>query len=76
MMIIDGPPGHLCKCARYPALPYFFERLDNNACILLDDANRTDEKEMIDKWIQDYPSIKKETVEGTEKGLVVLHHKQ
>lgn len=57
LLIIDGPPAKTQALARYPALPLLNKKLSNNVTIILDDANRTDEKEMIDRWIEEYPEL-------------------
>jgi len=57
LLIIDGPPAKTQALARYPALPLLNKKLSNNVTIILDDANRTDEKEIIDRWIEEYPEL-------------------
>lgn len=50
LLIVDGPPGKLQRNARMPALTNLFPHLADNAVILLDDANREDEKKIIREW--------------------------
>lgn len=57
LLIIDGPPAKTQSLARYPALSLLNKKLSNNVTIILDDANRTDEKEIIDRWIEEYPDL-------------------
>lgn len=71
LLVVDGPPGHLQRMARYPALPIFFNRLSEHAIVLLDDAARDDEKAIVEKWIGEYGCFDHEYVD-TEKGAVVL----
>lgn len=56
MVIIDGPPawqkGH--EKARYPALPYIFNKLDGKFCIYLDDADRSGENTTLQLWQKKY----------------------
>lgn len=52
-LLIDGPPTATGPLARYPAMPVLASRLHKNACVLLDDASRPDEKEAIALWQQE-----------------------
>jgi predicted O-methyltransferase YrrM len=58
LVFVDGPPGKLRKLSRYPALPILYEMLSENATILIDDANRVDESEMIRLWLRQFPSLR------------------
>jgi hypothetical protein len=49
LMICDGPPGST-KGGRYGLLPIMGQRLPSGATILLDDAGRPGELELIKKW--------------------------
>ena len=71
MVIVDGPPGNVQRLARYPALPILADKLSDKAVIVLDDCFRHAEKEILMKWLADYPAFTSETV-GTEKGTVIL----
>jgi predicted O-methyltransferase YrrM len=71
LLVIDGPPGHLQRMARYPALPVFFDRLSDHAVVLLDDAAREDEKIIVERWLKEYGCFRSEYVE-TEKGATIL----
>lgn len=57
LLIIDGPPARIQSLARYPALPLLNKILSKNVTIILDDANRTDEKKITDRWIKEYPDL-------------------
>jgi hypothetical protein len=48
-VFVDGPPGITCDQARYPA---FIEilRYFNQFCLILDDYNREDEKNIVKRW--------------------------
>jgi hypothetical protein len=53
LVVIDGPPGATCPWARYPAVPIVLDAasgIDISIDFLLDDLNRTDEKEMALAW--------------------------
>ena len=71
MLIIDGPPRNLNKNVRYPALALLYDRLAENCVIILDDADRKDEKEVVKRWLMEFPEFKK-TYIPTEKGTVIL----
>lgn len=62
VMIIDGPPDMTGPMARYPALPMLVDRMSDGALILVDDAGRSSETEMIDRWKQEYPVLTEEVV--------------
>lgn len=49
-VLVDGPPGDTGKWARYPALPLVLEQLTENAIVLLDDAHRAEEREILALW--------------------------
>ncbi len=71
LLVIDGPPGPLGPLIRYPALPLLVGRLSPNAVVLLDDAARAAEREIVDRWVAEYPDFRVRYVD-TEKGAVVL----
>lgn len=70
LLLVDGPPGGTCAMARYPALPILAPRLGENAVIVLDDANRPDERRILERWTEEF-SLQASSVE-TRKGLAVL----
>jgi len=47
------------------------EQLSPRAVILVDDARRPDEQEMVRRWIEQVPGLKREDYQ-TEKGTIVL----
>ncbi len=71
LLVVDGPPGNSGSMARYPALPVFFERLSKNAVIILDDAGREAERQIVERWMSEYDVFEHEYIE-TEKGTVIL----
>ncbi len=71
MLVIDGPPGFLCKHARYPALPACYPHLNHHSAIYLDDAAREDEQQIVSLWCDRYPGLSHEYVE-TERGCSIL----
>jgi O-antigen/teichoic acid export membrane protein/predicted O-methyltransferase YrrM len=71
MVIVDGPPGNIQRLARYPALPVLADRLSDKAVIVLDDYFRHSEKEILARWLRDFPAFTHQAI-GTEKGTVIL----
>ena len=51
VLIVDGPPGTTGERARYPAYPILRPKLAPSALIIIDDAERTDEKAIVDVWL-------------------------
>lgn len=70
-LLIDGPPKPVDPMIRQHALPFFFEKLSPGATVILDDANRDDEKKIIDQWSADYP-VKDVQVRGFPKSHAVM----
>lgn len=53
LLLVDGPPAATGPLARYPALPVLAGRLSAGAHVLIDDARRPDEKEAIERWLEE-----------------------
>jgi len=73
MLIIDGPPGTTGPLARHPALPLLHDRLSETAVILVDDADREDERKAIALWQLEFPELSARFV-ATQKGACILRH--
>lgn len=71
LLVVDGPPAAVATLARYPALPRLFSRLASGFRVMLDDADRPDEIEMVRRWKQEWPDLTVEHL-AAEKGLVRL----
>lgn len=76
LLVVDGPPRFLQENSRFLALPIFFDRLSKKSTIVLDDANRENEKQVVEGWV-DFLKTKNveysiSTYEYFEKGLVVI----
>lgn len=56
-ILIDGPPGILQNNSRYPALPLLYPFLSKRVTIMLDDANRKDEQQIVNDWISLFPEF-------------------
>ena len=72
LVLIDGPLAHdeARQLARYPALPVLQEKLSPRCAVMLDDADRTGEREILKRW-QAFPDFNY-TVRYTQHGLAVL----
>lgn len=71
MVLIDGPPVKTNKHARYPALPLLAENLGEECTIIIHDAHRPSETEILEKWQALFPDFSLEIM-NTEKGIAIL----
>jgi predicted O-methyltransferase YrrM len=72
LLIIDGPPTHIQKLSRYPALPVLYGHLNNNSTIILDDGQREDEKKAVALWEDEFSDISSDFLD-MEKGAYIIH---
>jgi len=72
LLVVDGPPSHIQKLSRYPALPLLYRYLDAKSKIILDDGHREDERNTVALWEREFSPITSEFLD-TEKGAFVLH---
>ena len=70
LVICDGPPG-TTKGGRYGLLPVLGDRLRAGATILLDDAGRPAEAELIRRW-ENEAHFKTEIRGDRERGFAVM----
>jgi predicted O-methyltransferase YrrM len=68
LLLVDGPPGTIGPDARYPALPVLLPKCAEGTLILLDDTVRDQETAVSDRWLAEYPELRR-TVHDFEKGL-------
>lgn len=66
LLLIDGPPGSLGRQIRYPALPVLWSRLHAESMIVVDDADRPEEKAVVERWLREF------AVHRTEHGSSLL----
>jgi predicted O-methyltransferase YrrM len=71
ILVVDGPPEATQSMARYPALPCLNGILADKSVILVDDATRPDELEMLQRWRLEFPGFSQESI-PCEKGCVLL----
>jgi len=73
LLIVDGPSayGEDAGLARYPAYPLLRDSLAPDAVILMDDAGRKGERNVLRMWHDEYPELTM-SERFCEKGAVVL----
>ena len=74
LLLVDGPPGHVQKNARFPAVPLLFDKLSEHAIVIIDDANHVDEQENIQTWMNEFKCFEREDYQN-EKGIIILRKK-
>lgn len=57
LLVIDGPPGYGADMShsRYPAMPALAERMEQDGLVILDDANREAERQIVARWSEEFP---------------------
>jgi predicted O-methyltransferase YrrM len=55
LLLVDGPPagGPEAALSRYPAVPLLADALAPNAVVILDDANRPGEQQVLERWSEE-----------------------
>ncbi|MFM1951754.1 MAG: hypothetical protein RJA33_548 [Actinomycetota bacterium] len=71
LLVIDGPPSSTNSDARYPALEFLLPVLSKKATIILDDADRDDEKKLAEDIAKALPNHKL-TFLRHEKGTALI----
>ena len=71
LLIVDGPPVETVEFARYPALPLFHDLLAETCTIIIHDTNRTQETEIVERWLREYPDFTA-SIKHTDKGISIL----
>lgn len=70
LLVVDGPPAPIAPDIRYPALPFFWERLSPGATVLLDDAARPGERAVAERWRAEFaPAMERLDL---ERGALLL----
>jgi hypothetical protein len=59
-LLVDGPPGRTGALARFPALHMLESTLADGALVVLDDADRIDEREIVSRWLTAVPAMHRE----------------
>ena len=71
LLVVDGPPDDVARLARYPALPRLLSRMAEHFTVIVDDAARPDETEMVARWKQEVPGTTSSSAPA-EKGLAIV----
>lgn len=69
LVLVDGPPGATGRHARYPAGPILGSRVRPGGLIMVDDADRPDERETVQYWLESETFIQ---VPPPDRGVAVL----
>jgi predicted O-methyltransferase YrrM len=72
LLIVDGPTAWADPEARYPAVPFLWEKLSNHAVIFVDDTKRQGESRIVERWLAQYPGQLRVETRETSKGLALL----
>jgi predicted O-methyltransferase YrrM len=72
VVVVDGPPRHLHRLARFPALPLLIDKLSDDAVILLDDANSASVQETVDLWTKFHAALDVRKVPTAKGAMVVI----
>lgn len=57
ILVVDGPPSTAAPHARHPALPLLAPFLAPDALIVVDDCDRTDDRETVERWCAEFPDL-------------------
>jgi predicted O-methyltransferase YrrM len=71
LLVIDGPPSATNPDARFPALENLLPLLSPKATIILDDANRADERKLADAFLAAMPNHRLRFLHH-EKGTAII----
>jgi predicted O-methyltransferase YrrM len=70
LLLVDGPPGTTRPQARYPAVPLLADRLADDALIVLDDARRSAERAVGERWLTQLPGYQSKMLKHDHGTLV------
>ncbi|EKE19224.1 MAG: hypothetical protein ACD_9C00076G0002 [uncultured bacterium] len=68
LLFVDGPLGSLCKNSRYPAINVMKKYLKKDSVIILHDAKRPEEIEIVNMWKKENSEIVGAYTIETERG--------
>lgn len=71
LLCVDGPPAQGSEQARWPALPFFRDRMSAGGRVILDDMIRVDEQQIAQDWSGRFPDMQSQALDF-EKGALVL----
>lgn len=70
VLLVDGPPGTTGPHARYPVLPLLRASMAADALVMLDDADRPDEREVVGFWMEE--GLVGKTLSSPHRGITVF----
>lgn len=70
LLVVDGPPKAAGPQARYPALPLVASKLSDGALIVLDDTDRPEEAEILERWQQSFPELSRPSAAGPRTAVM------
>lgn len=70
LLVVDGPPAATGPKARFPALPKLERILSHDASVILDDAHRPDEMELLHEWLTLFPEFNSVVI-GTPRLAII-----
>ena len=75
-LVVDGPPQRVAPDGepRYPALPVFAERMASDGVVFVDDAYRSAEIRMLERWLAEEPGWTSQVLK-TQGGTAILRRK-
>jgi len=73
LLIVDGPPATTQALARYPAVPVLRGHMHKGSIIVLGDAKREDERQVISMWEKEF-GLQPSFID-TETGACILRHR-
>lgn len=56
LLVVDGPPGYVGRRGRYPAFPLLAPALSPGSVVVLDDAHRPGEAQVLERWTSEAPA--------------------
>ncbi len=71
LLVVDGPPARDDRMAREPALPALGHLLAPGAAVIMDDAGRSGEREIVERWAAGTPGFEVRWL-SAEKGAAIL----
>lgn len=75
LLVVDGPPRTTQTQARYPAVAVLNSRIAKTGRVILDDADRPDERAAVARWEHEFQFEKDEEL-FAEKGIAFLKRRE
>lgn len=75
LLVLDGPALATQPLARYPALPLLLPHLADDAVVILDDAARSSERAVVERWLRENPGAFEHAYHPALKGISVLRRR-